>query len=132
MRTDPRAACANASERLGWAVVHDLLAHPMMALTNWASWAVAFHNWTSARAWPRKVTPTPQQLVPEPGKSRYGLLQVIEVAPGIWRVRHPRVGHSITLQSPGCDAACEKALEWFDSLAIEFGGAFGVPQEATA
>lgn len=37
MRTDPRAACANTHERLGWAVLHDLIAHPLMALTGWSA-----------------------------------------------------------------------------------------------
>jgi hypothetical protein len=54
MRTDPRAACANAEERLFWAWLHDIIAHPLMALFGWASWTLQFHDWTSHRAWPRK------------------------------------------------------------------------------
>ncbi len=53
MRTDPRKACKNANERLLWALVHDLIAHPLMALTLWCRWSVAFHDWTSKKAWPR-------------------------------------------------------------------------------
>lgn len=51
--TDPRRACANKEERLLWALLHDGVAHPLMALTLFSRWAVAFHDWTSQRAWPR-------------------------------------------------------------------------------
>jgi len=57
MRTDPRKACANREERLLWALVHDGIAHPLMALTLFSGWAVRFHDWTSARAWPRPSKP---------------------------------------------------------------------------
>lgn len=53
MRTDPRKACANKEERLLWALVHDGLAHVLMALTFYSAWSVRFHDWTSQRAWPR-------------------------------------------------------------------------------
>jgi len=52
MRTDPRIACANGPERWHWAFIHDALAHPLMALTGYSGWALAFHNYTSRRAWP--------------------------------------------------------------------------------
>lgn len=54
MRTDPRVACANERQRFWWAVLHDLVAHPLMALTGWSKWALRFHDWTSHRAWPRR------------------------------------------------------------------------------
>ena len=53
MRTDPRGACANEHQRLLWALVHDGLAHPLMALTGWSKWSLRFHDWTSHKAWPR-------------------------------------------------------------------------------
>lgn len=53
MRTDPRCACANERQRLLWALVHDGLAHPLMALAGWPRWALRFHDWTSHKAWPR-------------------------------------------------------------------------------
>lgn len=56
MRTDPRTACANAEERVWWAIVHDLIAHPLMALTLWHPLLVRFHDWTSTHAWPRAST----------------------------------------------------------------------------
>jgi hypothetical protein len=52
MRTDPRIACANEKERWGWAFLHDALAHPLMAFTGYCRWSLAFHNFTSRRAWP--------------------------------------------------------------------------------
>lgn len=54
MRTDPRDACANERQRLLWALIHDGLAHPLMALTGYCKAAVAFHDWTSHKAWPRE------------------------------------------------------------------------------
>ena len=53
MRTDPRIACANERQRLLWALIHDGLAHPLMALTGYCKAAVAFHDYTSHKAWPR-------------------------------------------------------------------------------
>lgn len=53
MMTDPRKACANEGERLLWALVHDGIAHPLMAITLFSRLSVAFHDWTSQLAWPR-------------------------------------------------------------------------------
>ncbi len=53
MKTDPNKACATLAEVRRWAVVHDLVAHPLMAVTLYSRWSVAFHDWTSRRAWPR-------------------------------------------------------------------------------
>lgn len=53
MRTDPREACGNEHQRLLWALVHDAVAHPLMALAGWPKWALRFHDWTSHKAWPR-------------------------------------------------------------------------------
>ena len=30
-----------------WAFLHDAVAHPLLALTGCAHWAVRFHDWTS-------------------------------------------------------------------------------------
>lgn len=65
MRTDPRVACKNGEERWLWAVFHDLVAHPLMALTNYWRLALRLHDWTSRRAWPRvtpPVAPAPQEF----------------------------------------------------------------------
>lgn len=53
MKTDPNLACKNREERLFWAIVHDAIAHPVMALTGYSNWAMKFHNYTSHKAWPR-------------------------------------------------------------------------------
>ena len=55
MKTDPRVACKNIKERWIWAVIHDLIAHPFMALTFYSNLSLRFHDWTSYRAWPREV-----------------------------------------------------------------------------
>lgn len=34
-----------------WALVHNLVAHPILAVTS-AAWATNFHDWTAERAWP--------------------------------------------------------------------------------
>lgn len=44
-------------EHLGWALLHDIVCHPLMAAFGYPHWAVRFHNWTGRRAW----RPTHQQ-----------------------------------------------------------------------
>jgi hypothetical protein len=39
------------TEHKGWAFVHDAIAHPAMAFSGYASWAMRFHGWTGRRAW---------------------------------------------------------------------------------
>ena len=53
MKTDPNKACTNKKERLFWAVLHDAVAHPAMALSGYSNWSMRFHNYTSHKAWPR-------------------------------------------------------------------------------
>lgn len=38
-------------ESLWWAVLHDAVAHPVMALSGYSQWAIRFHQWTGKRAW---------------------------------------------------------------------------------
>ena len=57
MMTDPRKACANTEENLVWALIHDGIAHPLMASTLFSKWSLRFHDWTSQRAWPRARKP---------------------------------------------------------------------------
>lgn len=41
-----------------WAIVHDLIAHPLMALTRYSRWSMRFHTWSARRAWkPRHNLP---------------------------------------------------------------------------
>lgn len=53
MKKDPNKGCKNQKELLGWAIVHDLVAHPLMAATNYSKLSVRFHDYTSHKAWPR-------------------------------------------------------------------------------
>jgi len=36
-----------------WAFIHNLVAHPLLALTGGARWADRFHDYTAGKAWPR-------------------------------------------------------------------------------
>lgn len=118
MRNDPRAACANETERCGWAIVHDLIAHPLMALTLWSGPALRFHDWTSMRAWPR-VVPTPGQVLTMLSR-RYGALVVRLHDDGIYGVQHPSINHEYVTKAADAVAAVELAERWFDGLGPAF------------
>lgn len=118
MKTDPRKACANAEEKRGWAILHDLVAHPLLILTNYSIWSLAFHDYTSHKAWPR--TGRKEMTV----ATIYGRLKVIEVSPGVYSVQHGFVAHKIVTTADSALHAVHKALDWFDILAVELGGAF--------
>lgn len=53
MKTDPNKGCANEKENMLWAFIHDAIAHPLMALTDYSFWSIRFHDYTSHHAWPR-------------------------------------------------------------------------------
>lgn len=74
MKTDPSKGCANAEQRLIWAIIHDGLAHPLMALTGYCHWSLAFHDYTSHKAWPRCVA-APSSFVANPEDE--GALQAV-------------------------------------------------------
>jgi hypothetical protein len=54
-RLDPNKYCVHYEESLPWALLHDIIAHPLMAITlyKWKP-ALDFHNFTSQHAWKRK------------------------------------------------------------------------------
>ncbi len=55
MKLDPNAYCINYEQRLGWALIHDIIAHPLMALTLYRiPMFIRFHNYTSHKAWIRQ------------------------------------------------------------------------------
>lgn len=114
MRTDPRAACANDRERKGWAIVHDLLAHPLMAITLWSRWSLAFHDWTSNRAWPRSAV----AVKPVPVETLLGIAWVADLGDGIWSVTHPFINHTFRTKADDIDDAVRISVEWFCSLDI--------------
>lgn len=123
MRTDPRAACSNDRELLGWAILHDLVAHPLMALTCWSRLSLRFHDWTSFRAWPR-VKPEKLRQPVTIRTAHFGALQAREVARNVWSVDHPRVSHTLTTTAGDAVDAVALAERWFDDLATEHGGNF--------
>lgn len=54
MKKDPNKYCVNYHQTLVWALVHDIVAHPLMAITLYkCSWFIRFHDYTSAKAWKR-------------------------------------------------------------------------------
>lgn len=125
MRTDPRAACANAKELIGWAILHDLIAHPFMALTGYSAWSLRFHNWTSLHAWPR-VRPA-KLRTPVTMPSRWGDMVAVEVQTKFWRIQHPNMENALVLYGDDAVAILEQAEAYFQSLADEFGGPFLPP-----
>lgn len=36
-----------------WAIIHDSIAHPFMAITWYSKLSIRFHNYTSHKAWKR-------------------------------------------------------------------------------
>lgn len=115
MKTDPRAACANAHEYLGWAVVHDAIAHPLMAASGYSKWALRFHDWTSLRAWPRLGLPVYATFRID--SRRHGAFSARQVAPGFYSADCPFLkGHSITAKAGDWEEAMEQFDLWFDEL----------------
>lgn len=53
MKIDPLNHCTKFRQSLPWAIIHDLLAHPLMALTGYSCTSIKFHNYTSHKAWKR-------------------------------------------------------------------------------
>ncbi len=118
MKTDPRIACANTKEARGWAIVHDLLAHPFMALTGWSQLSLRFHDWTSEKAWPRISIHEWEIDV------AFGVVLVKQLGDSVFCVRHPKVKHAFVTNASTPFIAARKASKWFDILAAEFGGDF--------
>lgn len=118
MRTDPRKGCANEREALGWALLHDAIAHPLMAVTLWRRWTLRFHDWTSHQAWPRCATP--QTAEPRTWKirtNRFGVLTVTEIdPPGCYSVLHGLILHTIRVKATDHHDAARQAQEWFAEL----------------
>lgn len=115
MRTDPRAACANAEEKLAWALIHDGLAHPLMALTGYCRPAVAFHDWTSKKAWPRPTTRLHQ--ADSFAHPTHGILRVREIEPldrGFWAVDHGWKNRTVCLQARDMEDALAKGIHLYD------------------
>lgn len=53
MKLDPNTLCdTGPKQNIGWAIFHDLVAHPLLVITFYSVASVKFHNWTSLKAWP--------------------------------------------------------------------------------
>lgn len=59
MKLDPNLHCTRYRENKLWAICHDLVAHPLMAASNYKPWSIKFHDLTSQRAWPRTSNGAP-------------------------------------------------------------------------
>jgi len=53
MKLDPNKHCSLFKQNPFWAVIHDAIAHPLMAITGYCKFSIAFHDFTSQRAWKR-------------------------------------------------------------------------------
>jgi len=57
MKKDPNKYCVVFEQSLPWALIHDIIAHPAMALTLYkVPLFIQFHDFTSAHAWKRNGT----------------------------------------------------------------------------
>lgn len=121
MRTDPREACANETEKLGWALIHDLVAHPFMALTGYSQLSLRFHDWTSLKSWPR-ISGAFGQIIRV--KSRFGILVVTKLNVGFYSIKHFSIEHTFVTNAHDPIEAVEKAEVWFQILSDEFGGIY--------
>lgn len=123
MKTDPIEACPNAEQHFGWAIVHDFIAHPLMAFSLWSSWALKFHNWTSSKAWPREESPCLPDFV-EVWIPVWHEVKFRHLHGDVYEVLHPNVSHSFRYQAENEMEALMKAFDHFNDLASRFGGQF--------
>lgn len=56
MKLDPNNYCVTYKQNLFWAIIHDVVAHPLMALTLYKiNLFIKFHDYTSHLAWKRET-----------------------------------------------------------------------------
>lgn len=54
MKKDPNNYCIVYKQNLTWALIHDIIAHPLMGLTFYKiDIFIKFHDYTSNKAWIR-------------------------------------------------------------------------------
>lgn len=54
MKKDPNIYCINYKQNLMWALIHDIIGHPLMAITFYKmDIFISFHDYTSQKAWVR-------------------------------------------------------------------------------
>jgi len=55
MKKDPNKYCVTFKQCILWAIIHDTIAYPLMALTLYKiNLFILFHDYTSGKAWIRK------------------------------------------------------------------------------
>lgn len=50
-RIDPNGCCDKVEDSFIFAVMHDLISHPLLVISFYSNWSITFHNWTSHKAW---------------------------------------------------------------------------------
>lgn len=131
MRTDPRTACANEREMFWWAMLHDLIAHPFMALTIYSTLSLRFHDWTSNHAWPRNPY-SDENIVDRlggavleadvwsPMKNKYVRVSVHPTTmDGFWSIDYGHRHHSLTVKEDTSFAAMKRGIDWLYELEDE-------------
>ena len=54
MKKDPNKCCVIFDESKLWALIHDLVAHPFLAISGYSKVGERFHDYTSSKAWTRE------------------------------------------------------------------------------
>ena len=133
MRTDPRIACANEHELFWWAILHDLIAHPFMALTFYSGLSLRFHDWTSRHAWPRNedadehvvdraAYPVLEVDAWSPMKSKYVRLGIYSTTmEGFWMIDFGHRYHALTVKEETAQAAMKRGVDWLFDLEGDYG-----------
>jgi len=90
MKLDPNKYCVNFKQNLGWALIHDIIAHPLMALTLYrAPWLIQFHRYTSEQAWIRG-SKLKRQAKPDASKTGIAFKQHLG-----WALVHDVIAHPL-------------------------------------
>lgn len=56
VKKDPNNYCVNYRQNLKWALIRDIIAHPLMAITLYkCELFIKFHDYTSSKAWERDL-----------------------------------------------------------------------------
>lgn len=113
MKLDPNRACQSENERLLWAILHDLIAHPFLAITLYSKVGRRFHDFTSHKAWPRGAGDYDHFTV---NSTSFGLVEGVKRKNGIWTISHPGIRHDVTVKAKSMSEALEKAEDWFKTL----------------
>lgn len=105
-----------------WAFIHDLIAHPLCALTLYSAWAVKFHDWTSLKAWDRKSKLEDEEApAVEVRKCAHSGCSRNIAVPRIFCTRHWNRIH-VSLQNKVMEAVLERDASKISSAVAEASG----------